>query len=553
GNGFQTVIATTIQTNGTHTTSNAGAAISLTGNVTLQGDAKLDTGAGNSNITVSGTIDATAGGQYLWMLAGTGTIDLQSEVGGATPLNFVLVSNAGTARFGGNVTGNGFQTVIATTIQTNGTHTTSNNDITLTGNVVLQSASGLNTGGGAGNITVSGTINGAQALTLAAGTGNVNLQSAVGGTTALSSLTISSAATANLNDATTTGAQSVTAGTVQTNSVYRTTNSNITITGNLELDSATTFTTGTGTGNITVSGTINGAQSLSLRAGTGTINLQSAVGGTTALSSLTISSASTANLPSIATTGAQSITATTIQTNGTQTTSNSSITLLGNVTLQSNTKLDTGAGNGNITVSGTVNGAQSLMLLAGTGAIDLQDAVGDATALDFMLVSNAGTARFGGNVTSTGFQTVIATMIQTNGTHTTSKQPITLLGNVTLQGNTKLDTGAGKGNITVSGTVNGPQSMTLEAGTGIVDLRGAVGGTTPLSSLTIGSAGTAKLNDATTTGAQSVTAGTVQTNSVYRTTNSNITITGNLELDSATTFTTGTGTGNITVSGTING
>ncbi|HIE66040.1 MAG TPA: hypothetical protein EYQ01_09605 [Nitrospira sp.] len=93
----------------------------------------------------------------------------------------------------------------------------------------------------------------------------------------------------------------------------------------------------------------------------------------------------------------------------------------------------------------------------------------------------------------------------------------------------------------------------MEAGTGIVDLRGAVGGTTPLSSLTIGSAGTAKLNDATTTGAQSVTAGTIQTNGVHTTTTSEITLTGTVVLQNSTTLSTGSGAGNITVTGAING
>jgi hypothetical protein len=162
--------------------------------------------AGLGNITVTGTVNATgAGVQGLTLVAGTGSIDVQGVVGGVTALSTLTMSSAGVARFGGNVTTVGAQVVTAGTIQTNGTHLTTNTGISFTGNVVLQSGTVLSTqaAAGVGNITVTGTVNaagaGVQGLTLAAGTGNVDLQGVMGAATALSALTVTSAGSVVLN------------------------------------------------------------------------------------------------------------------------------------------------------------------------------------------------------------------------------------------------------------------------------------------------------------------------------------------------------------------
>ncbi len=130
--GAQSVTATTINTNGTHTTTASD--ISLLGNVILEAATTLTTGVSPAlgNITVSGTIDSDAGNTWaLDLTAGDGNIDLQSAVGATDALASLTVNSATAATFGGDVTTTGAQDVTATTINTNGTHTTTDSAISL--------------------------------------------------------------------------------------------------------------------------------------------------------------------------------------------------------------------------------------------------------------------------------------------------------------------------------------------------------------------------------------------------------------------------------------
>ncbi|MDF1822646.1 MAG: LysM peptidoglycan-binding domain-containing protein, partial [Alcanivoracaceae bacterium] len=173
----------------------------------------LNTGANGGDITVTGSVDSDAGNSWaLDLTAGTGNIDLQSAVGATDALASLTVNSATTARFGGDVTTDGTQDVTAGTIQTNGTHATTDSAISLTGAVALQSATALNSGANAGDITVIGDVDGAQTLAITAGTGNVDVQGTVGGGAPLTSLTINSAADTNL-DAVTAGTITQVAGT----------------------------------------------------------------------------------------------------------------------------------------------------------------------------------------------------------------------------------------------------------------------------------------------------------------------------------------------------
>mgnify|MGYP003345648720 CR=1 FL=1 len=99
------VTGTTINLNGsslkTDTAATAGA-LSLSGNVVLKSNVTLDTDAAttDADITVSGTVlaDAVGNDRTLTLTAGTGTVDLQSAVGGTTgkELKALTVSSAGT-------------------------------------------------------------------------------------------------------------------------------------------------------------------------------------------------------------------------------------------------------------------------------------------------------------------------------------------------------------------------------------------------------------------------------------------------------------------------
>src|SRR5690606_41558505 len=130
--GANAVPATAIQTHGTHSTTNTG--ITVSGAVTLQADTDIDTHAVPTRRSSDLTID---GANALTLAAGTGNIDLQGVVGG-TPLTSLTVSGAATARIGADVRTTGAQAVTATTIQTNGTDSTTNTGITFSGAVTLQ-------------------------------------------------------------------------------------------------------------------------------------------------------------------------------------------------------------------------------------------------------------------------------------------------------------------------------------------------------------------------------------------------------------------------------
>jgi hypothetical protein len=208
-------------------------------------------------------------------------------------------------------------------------------------------------------------------------------------------------------------------------------------------------------------------------------------------------------------------------------------TLAGNVVLLdgATVSLSTGAGAGNITISGTTNGTdagggdlgdESLILNAGTGTVALGDVFGaggaaDAAGLTALTITDSGAATFDklgitGALTQTNAATGLTTFADTVG-----------VGSATLRGtdfvvNSSIDA-AGAVAVTNSGT------FTLSATDDIV----AAGGFS-----TTGNASLA--NNITTT-------------------NTALTIGGNLTLgnDTDITLSTGVGAGNLSVTGTTNG
>jgi filamentous hemagglutinin family protein len=81
--------------------------------------------------------------------------------------------------------------------------------------------------------------------------------------------------------------------------------------------------------------------------------------------------------------------------------------------------------------------------------------------------------------------TLNAATINLNSGITTTNQNITVGGNIWLGSDVTLSTGAGTGDITLGGTVDGLRQLRLDAGTGNVRLNAAVGGVTPVGSLEI--------------------------------------------------------------------
>ncbi|MFN3714777.1 MAG: filamentous hemagglutinin N-terminal domain-containing protein, partial [Alcanivoracaceae bacterium] len=548
----ESVTADTIELSGNHSVAGAGA-ILLDGNVDLLAATSLQGGPGGGSVTVTGTID---GAQTLDITANAGSVNLQSEVGGTTPLTSLNVTGIGGITLGGDVTTVGSQTFTTggAPTSTSGTHTTTNSDILFASGLTLLADTTLDTGAGGGNVTVTGTTGGAFALDITAGTGDVDFQNAVNG---LASLTINSAATATFNVvAVTTGIQDITADLINVGGTHATTDSDLLLTGDVVLSTGTSLSTGAGAGDIIVTGTVNGAQTLNISAGTGDVELQSDVGDTTPLTSLIISSGTTATLGgNVTTTANQVYNANTTETNGIHTTTGANIQVINALVALTDTTFDTGAAlGGTVFFQADTDGPGAVTVTAGTGNFDVTGSIGATTPLASLTVNSATVATFGGDVTTTGVQNVTATTINTNGTHTTTDSDIDLNGAVVLQAATALTTGAGAGDITVTGTINGAQTLDLTAGTGSIDLQSAVGDTTPLASLTVNSATAATFgDDVTTTGVQDVTATTINTNGTHTTTDSDIDLNGAVVLQAATALTTGAGAGDITVTGTING
>jgi hypothetical protein len=438
--------------------------------VVLTDSVTMDTGAGAGDITFASTIDGTTADiEALTLAAGTGAVTLEGAVGGSTPLaSLDITGGAVTVEqavdVGGlmEVTNSALFTTLSTAdivadggFTQNGAGsnslgadiTTTDSNISFATAVVLTDSVIMDTNAGAGDITFASTIDGTaadtQALTLAAGTGAVTLEGAVGGTTPLASLDITGGAV--------TVEQAVDVG------------------GLMEVTNSALFTTLT-TADIVADGgfTQNGAGSNSLGADI--------------------------------------------------TTTDNGINFATAVVLTDSVTMDTNAGAGDITFASTIDGTaadtQALTLAAGTGAVTLQGAVGGTTPLASLDITGGAVTveqavDVGGlmEVTNSALFTTLTTAdivadggFTQNGAGsnslgadiTTTDNGINFATAVVLTDSVTMDTNAGAGDITFASTIDGTapnaQALTLAAGAGNVDLQDAVGGTTPLDSLTINSA-----------------------------------------------------------------
>ncbi|HET7922521.1 MAG TPA: filamentous hemagglutinin N-terminal domain-containing protein, partial [Gammaproteobacteria bacterium] len=184
------------------------------------------------------------------------------------------------------------------------------------------------------------------------------------------------------------------------------------------------------------------------------------------------------------------------------------ITLTGPTTLGANATIDATNSGGVVTganitldaVDDTTAGSDSLTLNAGTtGNAILNGAFGATVAL--------------GAVNITAGANILLSNITTAGGQITLSGPA-LIGSTTTLDTTNANGTPGGADITFSGagsTIDGGSDLTLTAGSGgAIVLQGAVGGTTPLTSVTL-SGNTANLQAVTTTGAQTYTGVTTTT------------------------------------------
>jgi len=128
-----------------------------------------------------------------------------------------------------------------------------------------------------------------------------------------------------------------------------------------------------------------------------------------------------------------------------------------------------------------------------TDAVRLEGPVSAAGSLTLDTTSTGGAAPVGAGI-------YLGAIVQTSAGTLQANRPVTLTG-------TSVVTDTGSGTVTFADTINGAQALTLAA-SGTINLNAAVGGTTPLSSLTISNASDVNPPAAITAGTMSQQAGT---------------------------------------------
>jgi filamentous hemagglutinin family protein len=578
-------------------TTNPGGSTELYGNVTTSGNQTYNDGvqlfnnltldSSSRNITFGNTVNGT---QNLTLTSGTGDITFNDAVGNTQALGNLIAKSSGSTQFNNTLNASSLTTDADGSTELRGNVTTSGNQqyndaVQLVNDLTLDSSSGN------GNISFGNTVEGTQDLTLTTGTGDITFNRAVGNnSTPLANLIANSSGSTRFNS--TVNATSLTTdaeGSTElkdniTTSGNQTYNDRLQLTNKLTLNSSNS--------NITFGSTLDGTQDLTLTTGTGNITFNGAVGKTTPLGNLTVNSTGTTQFNSSV--SALSLTTPasgTTQLKGNVTTIGAlgqsyegNVTVIGDISLTSDS-IDFGgqvSGTGKLTLQ-PYSANQAIAIGAnaprGTSALDLTSQEIDSLQDGFSSIS---IGRFDGNGTITlegetsfkdpitiqsggsiavnnaikGSDDASVTLKGTttlNNNITTVNRNITINGNVSLGNNALLSTGTGSaGNITINGTVNGKQDLTLTTGAGDITLNGAVGSSTPLANITANSSGSTRFNS--TINATSLTTDVGGTTELK----GNVTTTGNQTYNNAVRLTNNlilnsSSNGNITFGSTVDG
>lgn len=428
-------IENNLTVNGTISSSAGALTVNLNADSDTNGGGDLDINAGittnNGDLNTSGVGFDNTGGT---INTGTGQVNIihtggvivgASVTGGPiqitgtsvnlnAPLSNIAAANNGAIRItnsgllsiaaAGDITSDGvFQQNGAGAVQTAGDISTTGDllqyarAVTLTGNIVLAS-------GGAA-VEFLSSLDGAFTVTVTSGAGNV-VFNGVGQTTPITGLTVNA-----------------TTGDISVNTASAIVNGNIDLNGrNINFNLGATTQSG-GTFTITNSGTLFTGAGINLisdgdffQDGAGPVNLQ-----------------------------------------GNVTTSDDNVAFAGAVTINQNVQVSSGAaGGGNITFQNTLNGANALTLIAGTGDVAFNSTVGNVVNLSSITISNARNVDFDNTVQTSG------NLTQTTGSGTT-----TFDNTATIGGNANLS----NDNIAFNGSGNinaGAGSVTLNAETGAI-------------------------------------------------------------------------------------
>ncbi|MCP5405516.1 MAG: filamentous hemagglutinin N-terminal domain-containing protein [Pseudomonadaceae bacterium] len=500
----------------------------LTG-LTLAANTTLNAGT-NAIITDAAN---TINGAYTLGLTG-GDITLAGTLGGSTPLTTLTTTASGNLTLATTTT-SGNQTHTGATITTGGTLTTTGGTLTLTGPVTLGGATTFTAT--ANNVSVANTINGGQALTINTPSGNTNLASIVGGSTPLTSVLLNTS-TFTAKGITTGGAQTYTGtGTIQGTFGA---GGNVLFNSPVNLTAGTAFTTAGN--NVTFASTLNGAQGLTASTGAGQLNLQGAVGGITPLLSIASTGGATITA-NTTTTGAQSYQA--LNLDATLTSTGGNIATTGALTLLGDSILNTATAGSNISLGGTTTGSlYNLALNAGTGDLAI---LGDLT-LNTLTLTAADDLTLGAGLTTTNgldFSSIDDIVLTAASGINTGSNAITMNSGNTISGAFDLDL---TGSTIALGPVNGVNNLTLTASTaGNVNYAVSTVGTQTYN-------GPTTLNADLTTTADDVTlAGATALGADVTIATTGGALDAQSTVDGAHALTATTGTGDITLAGTIGG
>ena len=532
--------STTINTgaiSGTASGTASNITINTTGVVTIGGAVGTDIGT----VTISGSNVSTQAMTTSGNIAITSTTFTNS--GAINSAGTFTLINSGTATISNNIlagttltlNGSGTVNLGADLTTTNGAITT--NDLTLTGSSATRT---LTAGGLSANISTGAITGGSNALVLDATADAIMLGEASG----LSSFTATSNTLTGHGITTTGNIDLSNVGTSTLSGSYTTSSGSISLNNLLvgvNLSPSATLTAG-GSGNITIQGTTNSSDGM-----TSALTL-SATGGTVTLNAM----GQTRGL------GATSITGASVVLNGSINlgdVSGNNFTVSGPVTLASNITINTDntTNDGNISFSGSMNGAKTLDLNAGTGTVALGGAIGGSSRLTDLDVT-AATTTLAGNVN------LAAEASMTISGH------LRILDHVTIDTNPNTSGSSTSGSVTIGGALSAESTgltlsidTSLASGTGGNISIGAVSdlGGTLISTLTLnaqgstGHKGSITLNgDVSTAGAFSLTGGSLYIPNGGTLGASEISINAALSLPGqAITLSTSTANGNISLSG----
>lgn len=392
-----------------------------------------------------------------------------------------------------------------------GNITTSEQDITINGNTIIDENATLDTGtNGGGNLLLNGTVDGDGNLSLNAGKGDITFSNAVGSSIPLGNFTINSADNVQADSITAAsilqlaGTGTTTVGNLNANSA-----AGIDLTGNIFQFNGDITTSNNGGLRINNSGALNLPATLNIsldgafnQVGNGEVFMAANISTTNDdirfNAPVTLTRNATFN-PGV---GA-------IAFNNSLTANNNPLTLraseidFGGLVTGSNTlKLEPATAEQNVTIGDSLAGALNLSQaeianiqngfssitigrVDGTGTITINNTVAfsDPTTIQNGLGTILANAPIIGTDNASINLDAATTIL--NADIVTTNQNITIGRNTLLGSNVTLKTGSSTGDITFTGAVDGTKQLRLDAGKGNVRFNAGVGRVTPLGNLEI--------------------------------------------------------------------